>query len=165
VTFTTVALYVVLVGFVLYKRMTPHPVGTPKKLLLLPVILTAIGLSDLSHAHLGHIDIAVTVVAGVVSLAGGAVRGALDRFSSTDGYLAVRWGAASVGALVATLAARVVVDLVGIAAGGTWAGASRSLLFTLGLTLVAEAGVVHLRAQSSGVPLAPAESGRSGRTW
>jgi hypothetical protein len=159
VTFTTAALYVALIAFVLYRRMTPHPVGTPKKLFVLPVILTAIGLSDLSHAHVDRVDIAVTVVAAIVSVVGGAVRGSLDRFSAQDGYLSVRWGAASVAALVGTLAARLVVDLVGIAAGGTWAGSSQSLLFTLGLTLVAEAGVVHLRALSAGVPIAPAEVG------
>jgi hypothetical protein len=161
VTFTTVALYAVLIALVLYRRMTPHPVGTPKKLFVLPVILTAIGFSDLSHAHLDHVDAAVTVVAAVVSLAGGAVRGSLDRFSSPDGYLSVRWGAASVAALVGTVAARLVVDLIGIAAGGTWAGSSQSLLFTLGLTLVAEAGVIYLRALSAGVPIAPAEAGHS----
>jgi hypothetical protein len=157
VSLTTVALYVVLIGFVLYRRITPRPVGTPKKLLLLPVVLTAVGASDLSGAHLDHTDIAVTVVAAIVSLAGGAIRGGLDQLLTRDGYLSVRWGAASVAALVATLATRVVVDVVGIAAGGTSAGSTKSLLFTLGLTLLAEAGVIHLRAVSSGVPIAPAE--------
>jgi hypothetical protein len=161
VSFTTVALYIVLIAFVLHRRMTPHPVGTPKKLFVLPVILTAIGFSDLSQAHLDHVDIAVTVVAAAVSVAGGAVRGSLDRFGSRDGYLSVRWGAASVAALVGTVVARLAVDLVGIAAGGTWAGSTQSLLFTLGLTLVAEAGVIHLRALSAGAPINPAEVGRS----
>jgi hypothetical protein len=176
VSVSTIAIYVLLIGFVLYKRMTPQPVGTPKKLLLLPGVLTLIGVTDLSHAHLDHVDVAVTVVAAIVSLVGGAARGAVDKFGTQNGFLSVRWGAASVIALAATLATRVLIDVVGIAAGGTGAGSSKSLLFTLGLTLLAEAGVIHLRARSSGVPIAPvvvtagrrrsARSARSARrTW
>jgi hypothetical protein len=173
VSFTTVVVYVLLIAFVLFKRMTFHPVGTPKKLFGLPGVLTLIGASNLSHTHLDGVDIVVTVVAATVSLGGGAARGAVDRFATRDGYLAVRWGAASVTALVATLAVRVLIDIVGVAAGGTSAGSTSSLLFTLGLTLLAEAAVIHLRARSSGVPVALAgvEDRRPGtaraarRTW
>jgi L-ascorbate metabolism protein UlaG (beta-lactamase superfamily) len=154
---TMIAIYVLLIGFVLYKRITPQPVGSPKKLLLLPALLTVIGVTNLSHAHLDHVDVAVTVVAAIVSVVGGATRGAVDTFDTRNGFLSVRWGAAALIALVATLAARVMIDGVGVAAGGTWAGSSQSLLFTLGLTLLAEAGVILLRALSSGVPLAPSE--------
>jgi hypothetical protein len=174
VSITTVVIYILLIGFLLVQRMKPRPVGTPKKLFLLPVVLTVIGISDLSHAHLDSTDVAVTVVAAIVSLAGGLVRGSLDKFVTQNGYLSVRWGAAAAIAFVVTLAARVLIDVIGVAAGGTSTGSTQSLLFTFGLTLLAEAAVIQLRALSSGVPIAPAEingnrsdrrSRRHSRTW
>lgn len=172
--FTTIVVYILLIGYVVAKRIQPRPVGTPKKLFVLPVVLTVIGLSDLSHAHLDSIDITVTVAAAIVSLVGGLARGAVDKFVTEHGYLSVRWGTAATTAFAATLALRVVIDVIGVAVGGTSSGSTQSLLFTFGLTLLAEAAVIYVRALSSGVPIAPVEvsddrsrrrSGRHGRTW
>ena len=59
--FATVLLYAGLLGLMIYKRLQGRPVGTPKQLFLLPVIITILGFEDFSHAKLGTIDIVVGV--------------------------------------------------------------------------------------------------------
>ena len=163
-TATTVIAYLFLIAFVLINRTRNAPVGTPKKLFLLPAVLTFIGLSDMTHVSLSATDVTVAVVASVVSLALGLLRGSLTEFSTVDGHLWVRWGGAAAAVFVGTLVVRVAIDVAGLAAGASAAGLGQSLLFTFGLTLLGEAAVVHVRAQASGVPLAPADGAGRGRS-
>jgi hypothetical protein len=161
-TLTSVLIYLAVIGLVLARRFKGQAVTTPKKLFLLPVIVAIIGLEDLSHGHTAKrpVDVAVIVIGSVVSLGFGALRGKVNQVALRDGAPWVNWTVRSLVVFLATLAAKLALDAVGVAAGGTFAVLSSSLVFTLGLSLLGEAAVVWLRAQS----LAPGSSfsGRDG---
>jgi hypothetical protein len=73
----------------------------------------------------------------------------MDKLSTRDGVPWVRWGVASLVVFGATVVTKLGVDGIGAAAGGSLTALSGSLVFTLGLTLLGEAGVVWLRTQST----------------
>ena len=58
-TLTTIAIAVALIVFVLARRLRGEAVPAPKKLFLLPLVVGAIGLQNLTHAKLNTIDIGV----------------------------------------------------------------------------------------------------------
>jgi hypothetical protein len=148
----SVLLYLALIGYVLARKVQGQPIGEPKKLFVLPVIVTVIGYGDMTGAGgMNGIDIAVIVVVSILSLVLGLMRGRADKISIRDGSPFVQWGIASLVLFGANLVVKVAVDLIGLAAGGTAAAAVHSLVFTLGLTLVGEAIVVWLRSGSAQV--------------
>jgi hypothetical protein len=57
----------------------------------------------------------------------------------------VKWGSASLILFVGNLVAKLVLDLIGVAAGSTTSAVGKSLLLTFGLTLLGEAIVVWMR--------------------
>jgi hypothetical protein len=58
------------------------------------------------------------------------------------------WSAASVAVFAGNVLAKLALDAVGVAAGGTTAALTSSILLSLGLTLLGEAAVVWFRSQS-----------------
>jgi hypothetical protein len=149
-TLTSVLIYLVIIGLVLARRFKGQALTTPKKLFVLPVVVAVIGLEDLSHGHasMRPVDVAVIAIGAVLSLGLGALRGSMNKVSMRDGAPWVNWTVRSLVVFIATLASKLALDAVGVAAGGTFAVLSSSLVFTLGLSLVGEASVVWLRAQS-----------------
>jgi len=145
-TFSTIIICVAIVGLLLARRFKGSPVTTPKKVFLLPAVVTIIGLQQLDHTKLTPVDLTVIVVGCLVSLALGGVRGLVDKLSVRDGLPWVRWGGASLAVFATTIVTKVVIDVVGVAAGGSRSVLTTSLVFSLGLTLLGEAGVVWLRS-------------------
>jgi uncharacterized membrane protein YoaK (UPF0700 family) len=144
---TSIVIYVALIGFLLARRITGQELSTPKKLLLLPVIVAFIGLQNLSHTKMNPVDVGVVVVGSVLSFGLGALRGRANKLSVRDGKPWVRWGGASLAIFAGAIVAKIAVDGVGLAAGGTYSAMSRSLVLSLGLTLLGEAAVVWMRTQ------------------
>lgn len=151
----SVLLYLGLIAYVLGRKVQGQAVAETRKLFVLPVVVTVIGYGDLTRAGLGGADLAVTVVGSVVALGLGVQRGRVDKVSVRDGAPFIQWGVASLVLFGANIVAKVVIDLIGLAAGATLAGAERSLVFTLGLTLVGEALVLWLRSESREGEAAP----------
>jgi hypothetical protein len=147
-TITTVAIAVVLVVFVTARRMRGEAVSVPKKLFLLPVVVAVIGLQNLSHTKLNAIDIGVIAAGCALSLAFGLLRGRLDRVSLMNGVPHMAWSVGSVAVFAVGVVSKLALDLGGVAAGGTSAALSSSLLLSLGITLLGEAVVVWQRAES-----------------
>jgi hypothetical protein len=58
----------------------------------------------------------------------------------------VSWGLASVVILIINVLAKLALDGVGVLAGGTTAALSSSILLSLGLALLGEAGIVWIRS-------------------
>jgi hypothetical protein len=56
---------------------------------------------------------------------------------------------------VGNLLAKLVLDLIGVAAGATVSAAGKSLLFTLGLTLLGEATILFVRSGGATAVLQP----------
>jgi hypothetical protein len=154
-TLTTIAIVILLIMFVLAKRVRGEAVREPKKLFLLPVAIGIIGLQDVSHAKANAVAVAVIVLGGVISLGLGLLRGKFDRVTLVNGSPFMRWSAASIALLVVNVLAKLALDAVGVAAGGTSSALSSSILLSIGLTLLGEAAVVWFRSQSL-------SSGRSG---
>lgn len=144
-------IYLALIVFILAKKVNGQPIGTPKKLFALPVIVTVIGYGDVTHGTMKPAEIVLTVIGAALSLGLGLLRGRADKLSIRDGSPFVQWGTASLILFLANLVAKLALDLVGLAAGCTVSAAGRSLVLTFGLTLLAEAAVLWLRAQGSGV--------------
>jgi hypothetical protein len=147
-TLTTVAIAIALIVFVVARRLRGEAVPTPKKLFLLPIVVGAIGLQNLSHAKMHTVDIAVIAAGCALSLALGLLRGRLDKVSMVNGAPYMSWSVASVVVFAVNVLSKLALDAGGVAAGGTAAALSSSILFSLGLTLFGEAAIVWLRAQS-----------------
>jgi hypothetical protein len=145
---TAIAIYLAVIGFVLFRRMRGEAVPDPKKLFVLPVIVGAIGLEDISHAKPNAIALGVIVVGSALSLGLGALRGRFDRLSIVSGAPYITWTAGSVVILVVNVLLKLVLDVGGVAVGGTKAALTGSILLSLGLTLLGEAAIIWVRAQS-----------------
>ncbi len=147
-TFTAIAIYLAIIGFILFRRLRGEAVPDPKKLFVLPVIVGAIGLENISHAKANAIAIGVIVAGSALSLGLGALRGRLDRLSIVNGAPYMAWTAGSVVILVVNVLLKLVFDVSGVAAGGTKTALTGSILLSLGLTLLGEAAIIWVRAQS-----------------
>ena len=94
-TLTTIAIAIALIVFV---AGPPHAgrggVRAPKKLFLLPVVVGAIGLQNLSHAKPNAVDIGVIAAGCALSLVLGLLRGRLDKVSMVNGapYMSLERG-------------------------------------------------------------------------
>jgi|HubBroStandDraft_1064217.scaffolds.fasta_scaffold230235_2 hypothetical protein len=147
-TWTTVAVAVALIVFVVARRMRGEAVRAPKKLFLLPLVAGVIGLQNLTRAKLNALDIGVIAAGCALSLVLGLWRGRLDRVSLVNGVPHMVWTAGSVAVFAVGVLSKLALDAGGVAAGGTSAALSSSLLLSLGLTLLGEAVVVWQRARS-----------------
>lgn len=152
----TILLAVIVVGFVLWTRMKGQPL-VAKRLLVLPVVLVVIGITDLtgtSAPHLTRTDTAFLVAGVAISVVLGAARGATMELYPKGGELWQRYRPVTVALWIALIAAKLVLAAIAGAAGASGGGGTNSLLLTLGVSLLAEAAVVGPRALSTGVPFA-----------
>jgi hypothetical protein len=147
-TLTTIAIAVALIVFVLAKRVRGEAVREPKKLFLLPIVVGVIGLQNVAHAKVNTIDIAAIAAGATLSLGLGLLRGKFDRVTLVNGSPFMSWSAASVAVFAGNVLAKLALDAVGVAAGGTTAALTSSILLSFGLTLLGEAAVVWFRSQS-----------------
>jgi hypothetical protein len=139
--------------FVVARRMKGRPVPELKKLFLLPIIAGIIGLQNIAHVKMNTVDVAVVAIGAALSLGLGLLRGSLDTISVVNGVPWVRWSVASVVVFAGNVAAKLALDVVGVAAGGTRSALTSSIVLSLGLTLLGEAAVIWFRTQSQGAPL------------
>jgi hypothetical protein len=161
-TFANVLIYVALIALVLARRFSGHPIGNAKKLFALPVVVTIIGFVDLSHGKLKPLAITLIVIGAIVSLGLGSLRGTADKVSERDGSAYVQWGVVSLILFCVNIAAKLVLDLIGVAAGEAFSTAEKSLIFTLGLTLAGEAIVLSMRSGATWPGTGRSGAGRSG---
>jgi hypothetical protein len=146
---TTICLTIALVVFVLAKRIRGQAVPTPRKLLLLPLVVSLLGVQNVSHAKTNAVDVAVVVAGAAISFALGLLRGRMDRLTTVNGSPWMSWSTASVVILVVNVVAKLALDAGGVLAGGTSAALSSSILLSLGLTLLGEAVMIWLRTDTS----------------
>jgi hypothetical protein len=141
-----IVLILAAVGYLLVRRMMGEPVQA-KRMLILPVVLTLIGLSDVSGQARTPLSLLFVVATAAISIAIGALRGVSVRISERDGLAFVRYTGVTVVLWVVNLAIKFGANLVLGAIDPKDAGAvSNSLLLTLGLGILAEGLVVLYRA-------------------
>lgn len=144
--FANVILYIALIAYVLYGKARGWPMKPPKKLFALPIVIVVIGYGDATQGTIKPFEIALIAIGSVISLVLGLMRGQADKISIRNGGQYVQWGAMSFGLFAANLVAKVILDAVGVAAGMSFSTVGKSLVFTLGLTLVGEAIVLFVRS-------------------
>src|SRR6478752_1157719 len=152
ITVVLVVLALAVVGYVLASRIAGQPVNT-RRLLVLPGVLTAMGLLQLSGAvtaglrpqDLGLLAVGLAAAAGL-----GVARGATVTVAVRDGRPWLRYRAATLALWAATVAVRVGLTVLAHAAGAAVASSGPALLLSAGVTLLAEGSVVTHRAVTSG---------------
>lgn len=149
---------VVIVGYVIGRQLLgEHLRG--KRLILLPVVLVALGLSQLVGHHPGAADIALIAVSAIVASAIGVAQGALLHLETRDGTL---WGQMPLRSLwlwTALVGSRIVVDVIAHGIGAHLAASTAPIILTLGINRLAQAAVVAPRAFAAGIPFAPEKNG------
>ena len=132
-----------------------------KRVILLPAVLTVIGLTRLggSGHHVTAVDVACLAVSGVIALAIGLGQGAMMRLEERDGGL---WGRMPVGGLLlwaALIASRVTMTVLAGALGAHVAASSAPIVLLLGVNRLGQAAVITRRALNSGIPFAREKDG------
>lgn len=152
ITLAQVGIVVVVLVLVIGKRFRPRPVRGDSRQWRLPVVLAALGISNL--ASLSHHTPPVTmtgtataflVAAGLISLVLGALRGLTVRIYSDGTELMQRYSVMTAGLWIATIVMRLGMDLAAPSLGVARATASASLLLMFGLSLLGESLAVTAR--------------------
>jgi hypothetical protein len=108
--------------------------------------MIVVGYGDLTRGHMATIVVTITVIGAAISFGLGALRGGADRLSTRDGTPFVHWTRISLALFAVNITTKLLLDLIGIAAGGNASSVSKSLIFTLGLSLLGEAIVLLIRS-------------------
>jgi hypothetical protein len=121
----TIVLAVAAVGYVLWSRMKGQPLKA-KRLLVLPVVLTVLGITDLTGSSAPHLtpkDIGFLAAGASISAALGAARGATIELYPQGGELWQRYRPVTVGLWITLIAAKLILMVI---AGAAHASAGRS---------------------------------------
>lgn len=142
-----ILLIVAGVGYVLVRRMIGDIVEI-KSLLVLPVVLTGVGLFQLDD--LGPLDVATVgfLVVGIASsLIIGAVRGMTVHLAERNGELWMRYRVSTVALWVLNVVVKAAIIPVEVAVTHQSAStATHTLLLSVGLGILTESAVVLVRA-------------------
>jgi hypothetical protein len=147
------------IAYVLVRRLAGEPLEG-RRLVVLPLVLTIVGISQLTRLHATPLDVTVLVVEGVLAVVLGALRGLTVQVYARGGHLWYRYRPLTVVVWVGSLLLRVGQTAAGHAVGADSNVLGAALLGVLGLSLLAEALVVGKRALGTGVPFAPQGSRR-----
>lgn len=136
-----------------------------KRVVLLPAVLTVVGLTRLhGHGHSpGAADVALLVAGGVVAVAIGLAQGAVVRLSERDGGLFGQMPARGLWLWAALIATRLLTTALAHASGAHVAASSAPILLMLGLNRLGQAAVIAGRAHLAGIAFAPEPDGARGR--
>jgi hypothetical protein len=127
-----IVLILAAVGYLLARRVIGEP-AQAKRMLILPVALILIGLSDVSGQVTTPLSLLFLVATAAISVLLGALRGVNVRVSQREGLAFLRYTGVTVVLWVVNLAIKFgAIDPKGAAAVGN------SLLLTLGLGILAE---------------------------
>jgi hypothetical protein len=166
----TIVLALAGLGYVLWSRTRGQPLKA-KRLLVLPAVLTVIGVTDLTGSSAPHLtpkDIAFLLVTVAISVVLGAARGATIELYPQQGELWQRYRRNTVALWIVLVATKLVLTVIAGAAGASAGGGTKTLLLSLGVSLLAEAAIVAPRALSTGLPFASdhntSDGGRPGPT-
>ncbi|MEV6115243.1 DUF1453 domain-containing protein [Streptomyces sp. NPDC052109] len=141
-----IVLIVAAIGYLLVRRMTGEP-AQARRMLVLPAVLSVIGLNDVSEQVKDPLSLVFLAGTAAVSILLGVLRGASVHISQRHGLAFVRYTGITVLLWVLNIAVKLGANLALHALAPKDAGvAANSLLFTLGLGIVAEGLVILYRA-------------------
>ncbi len=138
-----------LIVFVIVRRFAGQPVQAKSS--VLPLGITVWGLIQLRGVHPTGADLAFLAIEALVAIGVGLARGATIQLYRKAGQLWLRYRWTTLIVWLAAIALR-----AALVVGGHLMGVhvvTQSLMFVLGLSFVAEAGLVACRATQAGVPV------------
>lgn len=147
---TEIVLIIAAIGYVLGRRMLGQLLEA-RALLVLPAVLTVVGFTQLHEVR--PVSVAAVTFAGVGVVASvliGLARGATIALEERDGrvWMRYRWSTVCLWVLnFAVKAAMIPVELLVSHSASSAAG--HSIVFAIGLGILAESAVVLLRAMRS----------------
>lgn len=150
-----------VIGFIIFRQLRGEPLRG-KRAVLLPVILTVIGYTDLhgsNGSHLQAADIAAITVGTIGSAVIGLGLGAITRLDERGGYLWAQLPVYGLWLWGALIAWRGVSFVIADVMHAHVAGSASTMLFGLGVNRLAQAAVIVPRAMAMGVPFAPEKDG------
>ena len=159
--FLEIAAGVAIVAYVIGRQLLGEPLRG-KRVVVLPIVLTVIGITDLggNHQPVKPVDVVCLVVGGLVTAAIGLSLGIITRVENRDGALWGKLPARGLWLWLLLIVSRLVTTLVADGLDAKVAASSSTILLMLGINRLAQAAVVMTRAVSSGVPFAPEKDGR-----
>lgn len=152
---------VAVVAYVIGRQLIGEPLRG-KRVVVLPIILTVIGIADLNgnKQQIKPVDVAFLVLGAVVVAGVGLALGKVTRLESRDGAL---WGQLPVRGLwlwLLLIVSRLLITAIASGADAKVAASSSTILLMLGINRLAQAAVILPRAMSAGTPFAPERDGR-----
>jgi len=156
----TVVAVVGIVFYVIGKQLVGSALSG-KRLVVLPVVLTVIGIVEINGNKLpaDATDIVLLVASGSIAVAIGAILGAITRLERRDGYLWAQLPKRGLWLWGGLLVSRLVITGIAHLSGAHIAAGTSAILLTLGLNRAAQALVVVPRAIAAGIPFAPEKDG------
>jgi len=151
---------VAIVGYVIGRQLLgEHLRG--KRLIVLPIVLAIIGVTELvGHGHhLATADVALIAVGAVVAGAVGIGQGLVMRLEDRDGTLWGQMPRRSLWLWFALVLSRVIIMVVASGVGAHVAASTAPILLTLGINRLAQAAMVAPRALAAGIPFTPEKNG------
>ncbi|MTD53763.1 DUF1453 domain-containing protein [Amycolatopsis pithecellobii] len=145
-----VILIIAAIGYVLTRRLIGEP-AEGRRILLLPVVLTGVGVLDLAKATLSPVSIGFLVGTTAISLALGLLRGASIRVFEQNGVVFLRYTATTVVLWAVNLGIKLLGSVtLGLVDPMAEHAAGTGLMFTLGVGMVVEGLAVLAKAMRSG---------------
>ena len=148
-----IVLILALVVFMVWRRMAGQPLRAGR-LIIVPIVAVAFGLQALPGVGSDPAAIAVLAAEAVTGIATGAARGATVGIYERGGHLWYRYRPLTVVVWLLIIPLRIGMVLATTAIGVSLP-TNGALLIVLGASLLAESGVIALRASRTGVPYAP----------
>jgi len=130
-----------------------------KRTVVLPAVLTGIGIVEIHGSHPHVMDVLLLAVSGLIAVAVGVGLGAMTRLERREGYLWAQLPKCGLWLWGALIVSRLVVAGIAHAAGAEAAAGTAAILLMLGLNRAAQALVVVPRAIVAGIPFAPEKDG------
>lgn len=143
-----ILLVIALVGYMLIRRLLGQP-AEAKRMLLLPAVLTVIGLSSANGVLHDPVQLSFLVVTTLVGVGVGGLRGLSVKVFVNDGIVHMRY----TGITILLWVVNIVVKLGGnflLSAVDTQANGGNTLMLTLGAGLLMEGLVVLAKAMRTG---------------
>jgi hypothetical protein len=152
---------VAVVAYVIGRQLVGEPLRG-KRVVILPVILTVIGITDLSGDKdpVRPVDLAFLILGAVVVAGIGLALGRITRLESRNGALWGQLPARGLWLWLLLIGSRVLIMAIAHGADAKVAASTSSILLMLGINRLAQAAVIVPRAMSAGTPFAPEKDGR-----
>jgi hypothetical protein len=160
--FITVIAVSAIIAYVIGRQLTGEPLRG-RRVVLLPAVLTVIGLLDLGGdtTPVRPVDVACLVVGGIVVAGIGVAQGAFMHLESRNGSL---WGRLPVTGLwlwLLLIVSRIAMTVVADGLDAKAAASSSTILLMLGISRLGQAAVVVPRALVAGIPFASEKDGKT----